>query len=197
MGVHAVSPDSVLLPVGGQWLLDVTVTDLDGHPVSSVPTVVVTLPDNTSFAPTVETVTTGRYRATYTPATPGRYVARVTAGGDMAGFAAQALAVTTGSGMPDVPAVVAYLGATSHTTEELQSALDAEAAAQRAVCRVRAVYPADLREALLRRVARNLEMRGLLLTMAQGDAEVSVSILPGTDPEVRRLEAPYRPVVFG
>lgn len=197
MGVRAVSLDSVLLPVGGQWLLEVEVTDLDGVAVDAVPAVVVTLPDGSTASPTVETVTAGRYRAVYTPAAAGRYVALVTAGGDVAGFAAQVLAVTNASGMPDVPAVVAYLGETSHTELEIQGALDAEAAAQRAVCRVGAVYPADLREALLRRVARNLSMRALPLAVLQGDAELGNTVLPGRDPEVRRLEGPHRKLIVG
>ncbi|MEU5939404.1 hypothetical protein ABZ807_09455 [Micromonospora sp. NPDC047548] len=197
MGVRAISATSVLLPVGGQWLIDVAVTGLDGVPVTVTPSVVVTLPSGTTATPTVETVAAGRYRAAYTAATAGRYIARVTGAGDVADFAAHALAVTPGSGMPDAADVVEYLGATSHTLEEVQSAVDAEAAAQRAVCRIRAVYPPDLAEALKRRVARNLEMRKMPLAVLQGDAEVGSTVLPGSDPEVRRLEAPYRPVVFG
>ena len=197
MGVEAISDTSVLLPVGGQWLIYVAVTDLDGVLVGTVPTVVVTLPDNTTSNPTVETVETGRYRAVHTAATAGRYVALASAGGDVAGFAAHALAVTAGSGMPDVPAVVAYLGPTSHTTEEIQSALDAEADDQRSRCRVAAVYPPALREALLRRVARNLEMRKMPLAVLQGDAEVGSTMLPFRDPEVRRLEGPHRKLKMG
>lgn len=197
MGVQAISSTSVLLPVGGQWLLDVTVTDLDGVPVAVTPSVVVTLPDGATTNPTVETVTAGRYRAVHTAATAGRYVARVTGAGDVADFTAHALAVTAGNAMPDAADIVEYLGETSHTLEEVQSALDAEAAAQRAVCRIRAVYPPDLADALKRRVARNLAIRGMPLAVLQGDAEVGSTVLPGPDPEVRRLEAPYRPVVFG
>lgn len=197
MGVQAISATSVLLPVGGQWLLEVAVTDLDGVPVAVAPAAVVTLPDGATASPTMETVTAGRYRAVQTAATAGRYVALVTGAGDVAAFAAHALAVTAAGGMPDVAAVVEYLGPTSHTEAELQRALDAEAAAQRSVCRIRAVYPADLRDALLRRVARNLDIKKMPLAVLQGDAEVGSIVLPGSDPEVRRLEAPYRPVVFG
>ena len=199
MGVRAVSASSVLLPVGGQWLIEVETTDLDGQLVDAAPTVAVTRPDGTAVtpAPTAAPVTAGRYRATYTIAAPGRHIALVTAGGDVADFAAHALAVTAGNGMPDVPSVVAYLGETSHTEEEIGDALDAEAAAQRAVCRVGAVYPPDLAEALKRRVARNLELRQMPLAMTRGDAEVGPTFLPGRDPEISRLEGPYRKLVFG
>lgn len=197
MGVSAVSAASVLLTVGGQWLIEVEVRDLDGVLVDDVPSVVVTLPDDTTTSPAVETVTTGVYRTTYNPATAGRYVAAVTASADVADFAAYALAVTAGTGMPDAAAVVEYIGPTSHTLAEVQDALDAEAAAQRSVCRVRAVYPPDLRQALLRRAHRNLMLRQLPLAIHQGDAEAGPMLLPGRDPEVRRLEAPHRKLVMG
>lgn len=197
MTIRGTSSEALLLPVGGQWRIAVEVYDLDGVLVADVPVVTVTLPDNTTATPTVETVTTGVYRTTYIPATAGRYLARAATSDDVADFAAYAMATTAGTGMPNVAAVVAYLGATSHTTDEIQDALDAEAAAQRSVCRVRAVYPPDLRQALLRRVMRNLELRQLPLALHQGDAEAGSTLLPGRDPEVRRLEGPHRKLVVG
>ena len=198
MGVEATSSTSVLLPIGGVWEIRASVTDVDGGAVDATPTVTVTLPAGTTATPTVETVAAGDYRATYEVGTAGRYVARVVATGyGAADFAAYATATTAGTGMPDAAAVVEYLGATSFTTDEVQDALDAEAAAQRSVCRVRAVYPDDLRQALLRRVARNLALRQLPLAVHQGDAEAGPMLLPGRDPEVRRLEAPHRKLVVG
>lgn len=191
MGVRAASSTSILLPVGGSWLLDV---DTDGD----VPSVVVTPPAGDPVAAVVEQISAGCYRAVYVPAVAGRYIARASTADGVVDFAAYATAVTSGAGMPDVPAVVGYVGPTSHTEEELQEALDAEAAAQRGVCRIAAVYPADLREALLRRVARNLALRALPLAVLQGDAEAGGStVLPGRDPEVRRLEAPHRKLPIG
>lgn len=194
MGVQALTADAVLLPIGGVWEIRASVTDVDGYAVDAVPTVTVTLPAGTTATPTVETIAAGDYRVTYEVGSSGRYVARVVATGyGAADFAAHALATTAGTGMPVVADVVEYLGATSYTTDEIQDALDAEAAAQRHVCRVRAVYPDDLRQALLRRVMRNLAMRQLPLAVLQGDAEAgSDTVLPGRDPEVRRLEAPHR-----
>jgi hypothetical protein len=97
--------------------------------------------------------------------------------------------------MPALGDVKGYLGDTSTNDEVLQDALDAETAAQMGVCTLPAVYPLDLREALLRRVARNLALRGIPLAVLQGDAETGNLTLPGRDPEVRRLEAPHRKVV--
>jgi hypothetical protein len=77
----------------------------------------------------------------------------------------------------------------------LEVALAVEAAAQ-----AKAVtYPddsdstPDLDEALCRRVACNLARRPLPLAYSMGDAEVATRF-PLRDPEVRRLEAPYRKI---
>lgn len=196
--MQALSSTSVLLPIGGVWTIAVCITDADGYAVDSVPTVTVTLPAGSTTTATVETVETGVYRATYEVGSAGRYVARVVATGyGAADFAAYASATTSGVGMPTTDDVAEYLreGAASWDVADLQDALDAEAAAQRSVCRVGAVYPADLRQALLRRVQRNLAMRQLPLAVLQGDAELGGAALPGRDPEVRRFEAPYRKLV--
>lgn len=200
MGVRALTPTAELLPIGGRWIIAVETTDDDGALVDAAPTVTVTLPAGSTTSPTVELVSTGVYRAAYEVGTAGRYVARVVAAGyGAADFAAYATATTAGTGMPDTDDVAAYMGdsAASWETEEIQDALDAEAAAQRSRCRVGGVYPADLRQALLRRVVRNLALRSLPLAVLRGDAEAGDTILPGSDPEVRRLEAPYRKLVVG
>lgn len=200
MGVRPLSPTTVLLPVGGRWVIDIYTTDDDGCPVAAEPSVVVTLPGGTTTSPTFEMGYMGRYRAAHVVSTAGRYVARVTAG-DLGAvdFAAQVEAVTAQTGMPTVEDYRLYHqdAGGSLTDDAIQEALDAEAAAQRAVCRVEAVYPNDLREALMRRVARNLAMRGLPLAIPRGDADAGPQILPGRDPEVRRLEAPHRKLVVG
>lgn len=200
MTVTATSADQALLPVGGVWVLRVSVLDWDGSPADQAPVFTVTDPTGGTSTPVVETVATGDYRATYTIAAAGRHVARAaTAVYGVADFAAFAADATTGAGMPVVADVATYLreNAASWDTADLQDALDAEAAAQRAVCRVRAVYPDDLRQALLRRTQRNLAMRQLPLAVLQGDAEGGGLVLPGSDPEVRRLEGPHRKLVFG
>lgn len=95
---------------------------------------------------------------------------------------------------PDLAALKSYLGVTSASDTEITAALAAETAAQAAVCRV-GDYPADLTEALKRRVARNLKMRSNVLGLADG--EMGSVRIGSTDPEVRRLEAPYRRRVVG
>ncbi|MEV0156879.1 hypothetical protein AB0H57_24550 [Micromonospora sp. NPDC050686] len=199
MGIAALSSTSALLPVGGQWLIDVQARDLDGYADVAAPTATVTPPAGGVALPAVEAVGTGRYRATYTVDAPGRYIAQVATGGDAVYFAAYVTATTTTTGMPTTDDVADYLreGAASWDTADLTDALDAEAAAQRATCRVGAVYPDDLRQALLRRVQRNLAMRQLPLAVMQGDAELGPTMAPGRDPEVRRLEAPHRRLAVG
>lgn len=89
-------------------------------------------------------------------------------------------------------------GGASWLAADIQDALDAETAAQRTKCRIPDPMPADLAQALKRRVQRNLAMRQLPLAVLQGDAEGgSTRILPSNDPEVRRLEAPYRRLKVG
>lgn len=200
MTVEALTPTSDLLPVNGRWVIAVQVTDDDGRLVDAAPVVTVTLPAGSTATPTVETVEQGVYRAAYEVVTTGRYVARaVSSGYGAADFAVYVTATTAGTGMPDADDVAAYMGtsAASWETEEIQDALDAESAAQRSRCRVGAVYPADLRQALLRRVVRNLALRSLPLAVLRGDAEGGDTILPGADPEVRRLEAPFRKLAVG
>ena len=105
--------------------------------------------------------------------------------------------------VPTVSDVRAYIGETNARWDDaaLTEVLASEAAAQAAVARIPAdptAYPDDLRSALLRRVQRALALRALPLAVLTGDAEAGTStILPGRDPEVRRLEAPHRKLVVG
>lgn len=109
---------------------------------------------------------------------------------------------------PDRAAVQAYLpNPASYSNEQIDSALATEIAAQAAVVRFPAdpalpaeplPYPADLEEALLRRVQRLLEMRSKPLGYQDTMTEFGVSATRvGPDPEIRRLEAPYRKLVIG
>lgn len=104
---------------------------------------------------------------------------------------------------PALAELKAYLGNShSWTDPQLESALASEKAAQAAVCSVpadTASWPADLAEALCRRVAHNLALRALPLGVqtAITDAAVATNRVGGTDAEVRRLESPYRKLVLG
>lgn len=99
-----------------------------------------------------------------------------------------------------------YLG-TEHSWPdvEVESAFSAELAAQSRVCKVPSAdeeieaWPADLVEALGRRVAHNLELRRLPLGLKATVTEMAAANtrVGGEDAEVRRLEAPFKPVVFG
>lgn len=103
---------------------------------------------------------------------------------------------------PDAAAVLAYIGSNGQWDEdEVTSALSAEEAAQAAVCRIptdAAAWPADLAEALCRRVVANLARRNLPLglNVAISEAAVQTTRL-GMDQEVRRLEGPWRRLVVG
>lgn len=102
--------------------------------------------------------------------------------------------------VPTEQEVTDYLGQTSATTEEIADALAAEKADQANRCTVPAdadPWPASLAQALKRRVARNLALRGLPIAVLQGDSESGSLVLPGSDPEVRRFEAPHRRRVVG
>jgi hypothetical protein len=196
------------LPVSGVWVIVAHVRDLDGCLTDAVaPVVTVTTPAAGTASPTVERVGTGCYRAAYVPATAGRYVARAVATGyGAADYVAYVLAATAGAGMPTLadlrgasadredPDDLGYLGANSYTDAEIADALGTETDAQRRMCRVGAVYPSDLRGALLRRVQRNLSMRGQpAVVISDGSG---TSFTPTNDPEVRRLERPHRKIVI-
>jgi hypothetical protein len=109
-------------------------------------------------------------------------------------YAEAALSV---SGAVTLANVQTYLREWSWTDPEITAALNAEAAAQRAKVKASALFLDDVREALLRRVARNLAMRSVPLAVLTGDGESGAQVLPGRDPEVRRLEGPYRKLAFG
>lgn len=79
-------------------------------------------------------------------------------------------------------------------SEDISAVYDAEVAAQASRCRVDP-YTAPLAAALVRRVSRALAMKNLPLAVLTDEA--GFTRLGSQDPEVRRLEAPYRRVVMG
>jgi hypothetical protein len=87
-----------------------------------------------------------------------------------------------------------YLGdiSVAWTDDELLSVINSELSAQEAKCGVdgTTLNPPDLDEALFRRCARNLAMRKMPVGINNGETE-SIR-LSQTDPEITRLEAPYR-----
>lgn len=100
---------------------------------------------------------------------------------------------------PSVEDVQTYLGFQDSPwgRAEIQSALSAEQSAQSLVCIVPADgadWPADLTEALCRRVAHNLAVRRNPTGVETAESEFGTTQLRvgGNDAEVNRLEAPYR-----
>lgn len=110
---------------------------------------------------------------------------------------------------PSVTTLADYFGYDSEDPQswewseaELESALLSESASQARRCRVPAPdaeWPADLTEALCRRVAANLANRALPLGMQASITEQGMGYVRvgGLDREVRRLEGPFRKVVAG
>lgn len=92
---------------------------------------------------------------------------------------------------PTVDEVAAALG---KAAADIQGAYDAEIADQARRCRVDP-YNAALVAALVRRVQRAMAMRNLPLGVLQDDT--GSTRVGSTDPEVRRLEGPYRKGVVG
>lgn len=96
--------------------------------------------------------------------------------------------------IPDAAACRKYAGqaAASWTDAQVDGALAAEQVAQANRCKIPTgpVWPADLAEALMRRVLRNIAMRGLALGVQSYDG--GGVYIGARDPEITRLEAPYR-----
>jgi hypothetical protein len=140
---------------------------------------------------------TGKYALLLPLTLAGRWVVAWATTGPVTATAQPVQASAVYAALPTLADVSAYLGDHSASDADVQAALDAETAAQAARCRIPANYPDDLAEALKRRVARNLALKLLPLAVLQGDTETGSTVLPGNDPEVRRLEAPHRKLVVG
>lgn len=186
---------------GDTLVYEVLVTDIDDDATSAAtPVITVTPPTGALVHPSATNTGTGLYQFTYLLAAAGRHIVAAAAADPygMATTAVYAESVVTSAGMPNLAEVQGYLRQYSWDDVQIQDALDTEAAAQRAKLRPSALYTADVRGALKRRVARHLAMRGIPLAVLTGDGEGNgPQILPGRDPEVRRLEAPYRKIKFG
>jgi hypothetical protein len=94
--------------------------------------------------------------------------------------------------VPTAAQVAARLGKSEDAA--LTGAYVAELEAQADRCRVEP-YASALGEALVRRVSRNLAMRNLPLGVSID--ETGSTRIGSNDPEVRRLEGPYRKTLIG
>lgn len=201
-GVTAVSPLTGHSDVGDTWLLAIEVRDdVTGRLTDATVAATVTRPDASTSVLTVTRQSTGFYTAPYILAAPGRHTAVMSASGAVVGvatFAVDALAVAGPPGLAHVLAYLASTGPTSYTDAQVDDALAAERAAQAMACRIPAAYPADLGEALCRRVARNLAARSVpVASFSAFDGGGTVTRVPQRDAEVARLEGPYRRLVVG
>lgn len=104
---------------------------------------------------------------------------------------------------PTAEQVQEYLTSIGLTPTEsaLTDAYQAELSAQAAVCEMPtedATWPADLTNALKRRVAVNLTVRGLPLGVQTSISEAAFGVtrVGGGDREIDRLEGPYRTIAI-
>lgn len=185
---------SDLYRIGDPVPLVFLVHDVNGDLVDP-PSVTLTIarPNGTSVTLDVTHAGTGSYTTDYVPTIAGRHTARFMATGPDGGVLEDAFDVLASSlGNPTLVELREYLGQTSVTDTELGSALRAEQTAQNARCRVDPYSP-DLHEALCRRVARNLAARRVPVAQYSSfEGGATTTRVPATDPEIRRLEAPYR-----
>lgn len=195
------APTPPRLHVGDVVRLVAEIRDLDGHLVDPGALSLVIVHENgdeDDLTAALVHGAAGMFEVGYAPAITGRHLARFTATGDYAGMATVILDIDP----PDLAFVTladlrAYLGATSVTDAELTSALHAERAAQAQRCRVDP-FTHELREALMRRVARNLAARSVpVATFTSFDGGATSTRVPSVDAEVRRLEGPYRKLTCG
>lgn len=76
--------------------------------------------------------------------------------------------------------------------EQLSTVIMSETLIQAAYCDSPDPYPDSLLQALYRRVARVVAARGVPLGLAGVESETGGTRLPSFDPEIERLEGPYR-----
>lgn len=189
--------------VGNVLIFQVCVTDLDGRSSGAVtPTITVTPPSGGTSEPTPESTDVGVWRFTYQLAAAGYHTVKADAGSPygLDILPVWASAPTVVGDLPTIADWQEYAGGDlefAWTDPEIAQALAAEAAAQRARLRPSAVLTDDVREALFRRVTCNLARRRLPLGVQAGDSDAGPVMIPLRDPEVRRLEAPYRRMAFG
>jgi hypothetical protein len=197
--IEADSASDLILP-GALWSATLAITNDRGQPTSDTLAITV-VDDQGAIVADATAVSTrpwyGRHRVNVTGlVTPGAYTVRVAGTDDLVEFAVEV--ADQPAKVPDVDDVRAYLGesADQYDDAEIDGALAAERQRQRDACTIPARYTAALREALMRRVQRNLAMRLLPLAL-QSDNDGTAVRLGGDDPIVRSIEARYPKMVTG
>jgi len=99
--------------------------------------------------------------------------------------------------LDDVKAYLAsiHVPAGTYSDAVLLQVIATEQAQQAHKCHT--IRPPDMLEALSRRVQVNLAKRGLPLGVIEQTDDRGRAFMPTFDPEIRRLEAPYRKLVVG
>lgn len=179
-----------------RWIIEFVVLDDDGELVTDVDDWTVSLygPSSSATLSDPELIDNTYYRIVQTLDEGGNWGIAV----ESVAYGAMSFAaylVYQIYGPPQLSDVRAYIG-TNIPDAQVQDALDAEIAAQQKACRVPAPFPNDLRQALLRRTARNLALRKLPLQIDPAEPIDITNLIPALDKEVRRFEAPYRKLVM-
>jgi hypothetical protein len=137
----------------------------------------------------------GVFDADYVPLVAGPFVAVFAATGEHAGTSTDNWIVqATSASLANITIAQlrAYLKEPSEDDATLLDALEAERAAQARKCRIDPYTP-DLRQALMRRVARNLAARSVpIASFNTFEGGATTTRVPQTDPEIQRFEGPYR-----
>lgn len=199
MPAELIGPVPSWADVGDTWRVLLAVTDLDGTTATpTAVTVSVTLPSGLAGTITATPEpTAGLYWVAHDVTVAGEHTVQITVTDDVfgddvvvTGFTATSI---TSPGF-EPATVITYLGdSTSATAAEVADALAAEVEAQKRVCRIPVPYPADLAQALKRRVARNLAARMVpVASFTAFEGGTTSARVPANDVEVRRFEAPYR-----
>ncbi len=142
----------------------------------------------------LEEISTGVYVVGWVPAIPGRIVATPTTAGPGAGVTELVIDVQPRTlAFLGLAELRTYLGASGATDPEILDALTVEQNDQAEWCRIDPYTPA-LREALKRRVARNLHARRIPTApiSSYGQGVTGVVATTQLDAEIARLEASRR-----
>lgn len=185
--------------IGDPVPLTFTVVDPDGDLVSATTaTLTVYLPNATPVAVTLSEDETGVYTADHVATVSGRHIARFVATGPNGGVVETVFDVSPlSAAYVTLADVKSYLGEVSVDDTELANVLAAEQAAQAARRKINPYTP-DLREALLRRCARNLAARSVpVVSYTSFDGGATTTRVPAMDAEIARLEGPYPKLVMG
>jgi len=173
--------------------------DETGEPVNAATAqLTIVTPTGTVEIVPLTNASIGVYTADYVGATAGRYRATFTTSGPYAGVAVDIFDITAPT-LSDVTVAQmrAYLGDTTATDQDLKDVLLAEQSAQADRCIIDPYTPA-LREALLRRISRNLAARAVPIAIFNSFEGGSSSFrIPKVDAEIARFEAPYQKMVIG